>query len=366
MLSSVSKMRSLKMGAWRVAPKTMMSHREPAYTPPEHCARAPGAEDGIRRRSERPGMSGRCSLGVPPRLPGKRPRRYCVARNPEASLRDRVPAATEMLARRPKRERRAVSTPDDRAKFAQRVRAQSEALGRDRGVFNTALDALQAADKYDYTYLWSWMGVPIIQLPADVLATQEVIWATKPKVIIETGVARGGSVLFMASLLELIGEGKVIGVDIDIRAHNRNLIERHPMAKRVVLIEGPSTEPTTLTKLVAEIPAGASVMVVLDSDHSREHVLAELRSYGSLVTPGCYLVVADTILGHLDAERTPRRRSKVWFKGNEPLSALEAYLKETDRFEVDPVVNGKLILSSSPGGYLRCRSGAMRTIRGGL
>jgi cephalosporin hydroxylase len=200
------------------------------------------------------------------------------------------------------------------------------------------------------------MGVPIIQLPADVMATQEVIWATKPDIIVETGVARGGSVLFMASLLELIGKGKVIGVDIDIRAHNRDSIERHPMAKRVVLIEGPSTEAATLARVTAEIPSAASVMVVLDSDHSRDHVLAELRTYGPLVTERCYLVVADTILGHLDATQTPRNRSKVWLKGNEPLSALETYLQETDQFEVDPVVNGKLILSSSPGGYLRRRS----------
>jgi cephalosporin hydroxylase len=122
----------------------------------------------------------------------------------------------------------------------------------------------------------------------------------------------------------------------------------------VTLIEGPSTDAATLARVEAEIPAGAAVMVVLDSNHSREHVLAELRSYGPLVTAGCYLVVADTILGHLDAEKTPRNRSQVYLKGNEPLSALEVYLDETDRFEPDAVMNGKLILSSSPGGYLRC------------
>jgi cephalosporin hydroxylase len=116
-----------------------------------------------------------------------------------------------------------------------------------------------------------------------------------------------------------------------------------------------SFQPTTLGKVRAEIPAAAAVMVVLDSDHSRDHVLAELRSYGPLVTQGCYLVVADTILGHLDSDQTPRNRSKVCFRGNEPLSALETYLKETDRFEIDPIINGKLILSSSPGGYVRCR-----------
>jgi cephalosporin hydroxylase len=180
-----------------------------------------------------------------------------------------------------------VTNNDDRAAFEDWGRAQAAALGRDRQVFDTALRALKAADKYDYPYLWSWMGVPIVQLPADVMVTQEVIWATKPDVIIETGVARGGSVLFMASLLELIGKGKVIGIDIDIRPHNRDTVERHPMAKRVVLIEGPSTDPATLAKAKAEITAGASVMVVLDSDHGRDHVLAELRNYGPLVTKGC-------------------------------------------------------------------------------
>lgn len=249
-----------------------------------------------------------------------------------------------------------MTSSDDRAAFEEKNRVQAVALGRDRQVFDAALRTLQAADKYNYHYLWTWLGVPIIQLPADVMATQEVIWATKPDVIIETGVARGGSVLFMASLLELLGKGKVIGIDIDIRPHNRESIEGHPMAKRVVLIEGPSAETVTLAQVKAAIPAGASVMVVLDSDHGRDHVLAELRCYGPLVTAGCYLVVADTLLGHFDTDQTPRNRSKLWLKGNDPLSALEIYLKETDRFEIDPVVNGKLILSSSPGGYLRCRN----------
>jgi cephalosporin hydroxylase len=250
-----------------------------------------------------------------------------------------------------------VSSTDDRAAFEEKVRTQARALGRDRQVFEAAVGALHAADRYDYSYLWSWMGVPIIQLPADIMATQEVIWATKPDVIVETGVARGGSVLFMASLLELIGKGKVIGIDVDIRAHNRDSIERHPMASRVLLIEGSSTDPSVVAKVRSQIPDGASVMVVLDSDHSRDHVLAELRSYGPMVTRSSYLVVADTILGRLDPGQAPQNRSKVWLRGDEPLSAVETYLGETDRFEVDPDINGKLILASSPGGYLRCRSG---------
>ena len=243
---------------------------------------------------------------------------------------------------------------DDRTEFDQRMRAQAIALGNDRHAFEKSFEALFAADAYDYAYMWKWMGVPIIQVPADIMATQEVIWSTKPDVIIETGIARGGSLLFMSSLLELIGKGTVIGVDIDIRPHNRDSIERHPMAKRVRLIEGPSTAPETLTKVRAEIPESAAVMVVLDSDHSRDHVLAELRAYAPMVTANCYLVVADTILGHVEEKQANPRRSKIWFKGNEPMAALNTYLSETDRFEPDAAINGKLIFASSPGGYLRC------------
>lgn len=243
---------------------------------------------------------------------------------------------------------------DDRAEFERNKREKSVALGQDQELVDVGIHAMRASDKYDYAYLWSWLGVPIIQLPADIIATQEIIWDTKPDVIIETGVARGGSVVFMASMLELIGKGKVIGVDIDIRAHNRETIERHPMAKRITVIEGSSIDPMVVKRVRDAIPPNSTVMVVLDSDHSHDHVLAELRNYGPLVTQGCYLIVSDTSLGYLSADQTPRNRAKVYLKGNEPLSALNAYLKETDRFIVDPVVNGKLFMSSSLGGYLRC------------
>ena len=244
---------------------------------------------------------------------------------------------------------------DDRAEFAAHVEAQSRALGADGGALRRSIDTLLDLDRYDYTYLWSWMGVPIIQMPADILATQEAVWATRPDVIIETGVARGGSVVFMASLLELLGgDGIVVGVDIDIRAHNRETIERHPMARRIRLVEGGSVDEATLAAVRALIPPGARVMAVLDSDHSRAHVLAELRAYAPLVTEGCYLVVADTVVGHMSADEAPRKRSQVLSRGDEPLSARDDFLRETDRFEVDPVLNGKLVLSSSPGGYLRC------------
>jgi len=245
-------------------------------------------------------------------------------------------------------------TKDDRTKFEAHKRQMSIALGKDRDAFAKSADAIHAVDTYDYAYLWSFLGVPIIQMPADVMATQEVVWANKPDVIIETGVARGGSVIFMAALLQLIGKGKVVGVDIDIRKHNRETIESHPMASRIDLIEGSSVAPLTIAKVTASIPPGASVMVVLDSNHSRDHVLAELRAYAPLVTSGQYLVVADTLLGMIDVSQTPTKRSHIWEPGNEPLSALNAYLSETNRFEVDEALNGKLVFSSSPGGYVRC------------
>ena len=244
---------------------------------------------------------------------------------------------------------------DDRDTFQANKVRQSLALGQDKEVFQDAVSTLVGLDKYDYSYLWSWLGVPIIQLPADTMATQEAIWDTKPDVIIESGVARGGSVIFLASMMKLLGRGKVIGVDIDIRKHNRESIEQHPMSDSIVLIEGSSTSEATLELVRREIPDGSRVMVILDSDHSRDHVLAELRAYGPMVSPGQYLVVADTLLGWIRPDQTPQKRSSVWEPGNEPWAAVQTYLAETDRFAPDDVLNGKLVMSSSPGGYLLCR-----------
>ncbi len=244
--------------------------------------------------------------------------------------------------------------PDDRAQFEADSRRHALAMGQDHDLFEKSKELIVAAGRHRYSYLWKWLGAPIIQMPADIVALQEIVWRARPDVIIETGVARGGSLIFFASLLTLIGKGKVIGVDIDIRAHNRDTIERHPMASRITLIEGSSIAPDVVAKVKAEMPQGAKVMVVLDSDHSRDHVLEELRAYAPLVTKGQYLIVADTLLGHLNLEQTPTNQSKLWPPGNEPLSGLDAYLKETDRFERDMEIDGKLIISSSPGGYLLC------------
>ena len=243
---------------------------------------------------------------------------------------------------------------DDREQYLENRKNKSFSLGLDKKIFQQSKDLIYNLDQYDYSYLWTWMGIPIIQLPADIMATQEVIWKTKPDIIIETGVARGGSVLFMASILEMMGNGQVIGIDIDIRKHNRESIEAHPMSKRLTLIEGGSVDDSILKQVRANIPDGARVMVVLDSDHSRDHVLEECRAYGPMVTKDCYMVVADTLVGHLDEKEAPQNRSQVWYKGNDPLTALQEYMLESDRFEIDLEINGKLVLSSSPGGYLRC------------
>ncbi|MEM8812283.1 MAG: CmcI family methyltransferase [Pseudomonadota bacterium] len=245
---------------------------------------------------------------------------------------------------------------DDRADFAARARNRSRRLGEDSAAFRQSLDMIVSLDAHDYPYLWTWLGVPIIQLPADIMAIQEAVWASKPDVIVETGIARGGSVIFLASLLHLLGRGRVIGVDVDIRPHNRQTIEDHPLADRIELVSGSSTDPATLLKVRSEIPSTARVMVILDSNHSRDHVLAELRAYAPLVTSGCYLIVADTLLGHMSDAEAPTNRSRFLSKGDDPLSARDAFLAETDRFVVDEVMNGKMVLSASPGGYLRCVS----------
>ncbi|MFY9639671.1 MAG: CmcI family methyltransferase [Rhodomicrobium sp.] len=245
--------------------------------------------------------------------------------------------------------------PDDREQFQVESRDSALHMGDDSALFEKSKELLVEADKYRYSYLWTWLGAPIIQVPADIVAMQEIIWRSKPDIIVETGIARGGSLIFFASILQLLGKGKVIGVDIDIRAHNRDTIEKHPMSERITLIEGSSIAAGTLKAVRSEIPDGASVMAVLDSDHSRDHVLSELRAYAPLVTKGQYLIVADTLLGHLDPHQTPTARSKIWYPGDEPLAALHEYLKECDRFVQDEEVNGKMIVSSSPGGYLLCK-----------
>jgi cephalosporin hydroxylase len=171
-----------------------------------------------------------------------------------------------------------------------------------------------------YTYTFTWFGRPIIQLPEDLVRLQEVIYQTKPDVVVETGVAHGGSAVFYASLLEVIGRGRVIGVDISIRPHNREAMGSHQLASRVSLIEGSSTDPAVVAKVRSMIAPGESVLVVLDSRHDKDHVLRELELYGPIVTPGSYIVATDGIMR--DLPDVPRGRPN-WVDDNPAAAAVE-------------------------------------------
>ncbi|HEV2478730.1 MAG TPA: cephalosporin hydroxylase family protein [Puia sp.] len=229
---------------------------------------------------------------------------------------------------------------------------------RQRVKGNAANDELQSAaatfneasNKAQYSYNFSWMGRPIIQYPQDMVAMQEIIWEVKPDLIIETGIAHGGSLIYYASLLELIGKGKVLGIDIDIREHNRKEIEKHPMYKRIEMIQGSSVATETVEKVKAFAKDYTTIMVVLDSNHTHEHVLQELQAYAPLVSVGSYLVVFDTIVEFMPNGYLPGR---PWGKGDNPWSASQAFLKQHPEFEIDKAISDKLLISVAPDGYLK-------------
>ncbi len=204
--------------------------------------------------------------------------------------------------------------------------------------------------KEKYSYNFSWMGLPIIQYPQDIVALQEIIWATKPDLIIETGVARGGSLLLYASLLEMLhGNGIVAGIDIDIRKHNRKKIIEHPLSHRIRLIQSSSIEKETI-EAVRNITEGKKrIMVSLDSNHTHVHVLKELELYTPFVSRGCYCVVFDTLIEEMPSGSFPDR---LWDKGDNPRTAVELFLKRNDHFEADQEIDQKLIITAAPGGYL--------------
>lgn len=237
-------------------------------------------------------------------------------------------------------------------RFRTEVAANIERLGADADVQALARIWLREITPYKYAYNFSWMGRPIIQFPQDMIAMQEIIWRVRPELIIETGVAHGGSLIYYASLLELVGgPGRVLGIDIDIRAHNRAEIESHSMSKRIDLIEGSSTSEDVVRRVAATASQKRGVLVVLDSNHTHDHVLAELRAYGPLVTADSYLVVFDTLVDDMPESFFADR---PWKPGNSPKSAVRQYLLETDRFEVDRSISNKLCITVAPDGYLRC------------
>ena len=229
-----------------------------------------------------------------------------------------------------------------------------------------------------YSYNFNWLGRPIIQYPQDMVAMQELIWQIKPDLIIETGIAHGGSLILSASMLSMIdyceaadagktlnpkaGHRRVLGVDIDIRAHNRAAIESHPLAHKIEMIQGSSIAPEIIEQVHHHAKKHKNILVCLDSMHTHEHVLAELEAYAPLVSPGSYCVVFDTIIEDLPGDLFPAR---PWGKGNNPKTAVWEYLrclKEEGRratdsaplhFEVDKAIENKLLISVAPDGYLR-------------
>lgn len=240
---------------------------------------------------------------------------------------------------------------DDRAQFEASRRESAARMAADEQLAADALELNVAADRHDWSYQWSWLGLPVIQMPSDIVALQEVIWETRPQLVIETGIARGGSLVLSASILELLGEGEALGIDIEIRPHNRAAIKSHPLSHRIRMIEGSSLDDAVVAEARHAAEAVERVMVILDSNHTHEHVLAELHAYGELVSVGQFLIVADTFVEQIPVQE--HRPGRPWGPGDNPATALEAWLAEVDGFEPDPFVNAKLLLTASPGGYLR-------------
>jgi cephalosporin hydroxylase len=185
-----------------------------------------------------------------------------------------------------------------------------------------------------YVYGFSWMGRPIIQLPDDMVRIQEAIWDLKPDVIVETGVAHGGSLIFYASLCKAMEKGRIVGIDIEIRPHNRAAIEAHPMSPLITLVEGSSVDADVLAEVRGLIQPGETVLVLLDSNHTRDHVRAELEHYGPMVTPGSYIVATDGIM----AQVTGAPRTQPDWSWNNPLSAIDDFLADHPEFVAEEPV----------------------------
>jgi cephalosporin hydroxylase len=220
--------------------------------------------------------------------------------------------------------------------------------------------------KHKYSYNFSWLGRPIIQFPQDIVAIQELIWQVKPDLIIETGIAHGGSLILSASMLAMIDyceaaeAGKtldpkaslrrVLGLDIDIRAHNRAVIEAHPLAHKIDMIQGSSIAPDIISQVHDYAKGHKGILVCLDSHHTHPHVLAELEAYAPLVSPGSYCIVFDTVIEDMPDDMFPDR---PWGKGNNPKTAVWEYLKTHPEFEIDKSIQNKLLITVAPDGYLK-------------
>jgi cephalosporin hydroxylase len=225
-------------------------------------------------------------------------------------------------------------------------------MAQDEDLKKKSIDWMIASDKYKYSYNYTWLGRPIIKYPNDIVATQEIIWRVKPDLIIETGVAHGGSLILSASMLDLLGgDRRVIGIDIDIRAHNRKAIEEHPLYKRINLVEGSSVAPDIVAQVRKLAAPYENVMVFLDSLHTHDHVTRELEIYAPMVTVGSYLVLPDTFIEYFPQGYYSHNRP--WDVGANPMTALREFMKKTDDFVIDQELNGKLMITEAFDGYLR-------------
>jgi cephalosporin hydroxylase len=224
--------------------------------------------------------------------------------------------------------------------------------GKNQNLQKAAHEFNVESNKAKYSYNFSWMGRPIIAYPQDMIAMQELIWEIKPDLIIEAGIAHGGSIIYYASLLELIGgNGLVLGIDIDIRKHNRDLIEAHPMFKRIKMIEASSVEQETANEVYQLAKNYKKILVCLDSNHTHDHVLKELELYANLTSVGSYCVVFDTIVEDLPKDYMPGTRP--WNPGNNPKTAVFEFLSKNNDFEIDKNIDNKLLISVAPDGYLK-------------
>lgn len=250
--------------------------------------------------------------------------------------------------------------------FEQEVADRLAKAEKDTGLRAAGQAFAEASIPALYSYNFFWAGRPIIQYPQDMVALQEIVWATRPDLIIETGIAHGGSLILSASLLAMLDYcdaaeasevidpsrpcRRVLGIDIDIRAHNRAAIEAHPLAGRVDMIEGSAIAPDIVEQVRAQAKGAGRVMLCLDSNHTHDHVLAELEAYADLVSPGCYCIVFDTMVEDLPAEMAGDR---PWGPGNNPKTAVHQWLPDHPEFEIDRSMDTKLLVSVAPDGYLK-------------
>lgn len=239
--------------------------------------------------------------------------------------------------------------------FEKEVKERIDAIGKNEKLKFCANNFMEASLMPKYSYNFSWLGRPIIQYPQDMIAMQEIIWEVKPDLIIETGIAHGGSLIFSASMLELVAactgnEGEVLGIDIEIRPHNRKAIEEHPMYKRISMIEGSSIAPEIISQVIEKAKDKKRILVCLDSNHTHDHVLAELEAYAPLSTVGSYCVVFDTVVEDMPKELAVDR---PWGPGNNPKTAVFEYLKTHSEFVIDRDIQNKILITVAPEGYLK-------------